>query len=43
MNRENPNAFVKMDHNDCPFCAEHAIARMVENFLKWVHVRASEL
>jgi hypothetical protein len=43
MDRECPNAFLKMDHKHCPFCAEHATARTVENLLKWVHVRASEL
>jgi hypothetical protein len=43
MDRECPNASLKIDHKDCPFCAEHAAARMVEKFLKWVHARASEV
>jgi hypothetical protein len=43
VNRDCPAAFLKIDHEDCPFCAEHAAARMVVNFLKWVHTRASEM
>lgn len=43
MDRSCPNAFLKADHTKCPFCAEHMTARVVENLLKWVHTRASEL
>jgi hypothetical protein len=43
MDRECPHAFLKVKHEHCPFCAEHAVARLVEYFLKWVHVRASEM
>ncbi|GAQ87046.1 hypothetical protein KFL_003270130 [Klebsormidium nitens] len=42
MNRECPHAFLKVEHEDAPFCSEHMTARVVENFLKWVHTRAQE-
>eukprot|EP00243_Klebsormidium_subtile_P007273 TRINITY_DN319_c0_g1_i4.p1 TRINITY_DN319_c0_g1~~TRINITY_DN319_c0_g1_i4.p1 ORF type:complete len:165 (-),score=43.88 TRINITY_DN319_c0_g1_i4:712-1206(-) len=34
MDRDCPNGFLKADHADCPFCAEHMTARVVENLLK---------
>ncbi|GAQ79382.1 hypothetical protein KFL_000290320 [Klebsormidium nitens] len=42
-NRENPDAFLKYDHLHSPYCMEHAVQRITEFLLHFVHARAESM